>query len=83
MLSGIFIFATSAATLKSDTVSIGLPAVLTKYVTGVPDLHRPGYEYPPYREAVDFQYDVHTASSDAYRQRQRPESTSSRSSGRS
>jgi HEAT repeat protein len=25
----------------------------------VPDLHRPGYEYPPYREAVDFKYDVH------------------------
>ncbi|HTB96340.1 MAG TPA: HEAT repeat domain-containing protein [Terracidiphilus sp.] len=46
-------------TLKSDTVSIGLPAVLTKYVTGVPDLHRPGYEYSPYREAVDFKYDVH------------------------
>ena len=46
-------------TLKADTVSIGLPAVLTKYVTGVPDLHRPGYEYPPYREAVDFKYDVH------------------------
>ena len=21
--------------------------------------HRPGYEYPPYREAVDFKYDVH------------------------
>jgi hypothetical protein len=45
--------------LKSNTVSIGLPAVLTKYVAGVPDLHRPGYEYPPYREAVDFKYDVH------------------------
>ena len=45
--------------LKADTVSIGLPAVLTKYVTGVPDLHRPGYEYPPYRETVDFKYDVH------------------------
>ena len=45
--------------LKADTVSIGLPAVLTKYITGVPDLHRPGYEYPPYREAVDFKYDVH------------------------
>jgi HEAT repeat protein len=44
--------------LKADTVSIGLPAVLTKYVAGVPDLHRPGYEYPPYREAVDFKYDV-------------------------
>lgn len=45
--------------VKADTVSIGLPAVLTKYVTGVPDLHRPGYEYPPYRETVDFKYDVH------------------------
>jgi HEAT repeat protein len=47
--------------LKSNTVSIGLPAVLTKYVAGVPDLHRPGYEYPPYREAVDFKYDVHNS----------------------
>ncbi|QNI33963.1 hypothetical protein H7849_08665 [Alloacidobacterium dinghuense] len=45
--------------LKSDTVSIGLPTVLTKYVAGVPDLHRPDYEYPPYREAVDFKYDAH------------------------
>jgi HEAT repeat protein len=46
-------------TLKADTVSIGLPAVLTKYVEGVPDLHRSDYEYTPYREAVDFKYDVH------------------------
>ncbi len=45
--------------LKENQVSIGLPAVLTKYVAGVPDLHRPGYEYSPYREAVDFKYDVH------------------------
>jgi HEAT repeat protein len=45
--------------LKPDTVSIGLPAVLTKYVSGVPDLHLPGYEYPPYRETVNFKYDVH------------------------
>jgi HEAT repeat protein len=44
--------------LKANTVSIGLPAVLTKYVVGVPDLHRPGYEYPPYRETVNFKYDV-------------------------
>jgi hypothetical protein len=29
--------------LKADTVSIGLPAVLTKYVSGVPDLHVSGY----------------------------------------
>ncbi len=45
--------------LKANAVSIGLPAVLTQYVPGVPDLHRPGYEYPPYRETVDFKYDVH------------------------
>jgi HEAT repeat protein len=45
--------------LKQGTVSIGLPAVLTKYVEGVPDLQVPGYEYPPYRETVDFKYDVH------------------------
>jgi HEAT repeat protein len=45
--------------VKSDTVSIGLPAVLTRYVEGVPDLHRPGYDYPPYRETVSFKYDVH------------------------
>jgi HEAT repeat protein len=45
--------------VKADTVSIGLPAVLTKYVSGVPDLHLAGYEYPPYRETVNFKYDVH------------------------
>lgn len=45
--------------VNAKTVEIGLPAVLTKYVSGVPDLHRPGYEYPPYRETVDFKYDVH------------------------
>ena len=44
--------------LKENQVSIGLPAVLTKYVPGVPDLHRPGYEYSPYRETVDFKYSV-------------------------
>ena len=45
--------------VKENTVSIGLPAVLTQYVRGVPDLHVPGYEYPPYRETVNFKYDVH------------------------
>jgi HEAT repeat protein len=45
--------------LKANTVSISLPAVFTKYVSGVPDLHQPGYEYPPYRETVDFHYDIH------------------------
>jgi len=44
--------------LKEGQVSIGLPAVLTKYIPGVPDLHRPGYEYSPYRETVDFKYNV-------------------------
>ncbi len=44
--------------VKANTVSIELPAVLTKYVTGVPDLHREGYEYSPYRETVNFRYDV-------------------------
>ena len=45
--------------VKENTVAIGLPAVLTQYVRGVPDLHVPGYDYPPYREAVNFKYDVH------------------------
>ena len=45
--------------VKENTVSIGLPDVFTKYVSGVTDLHRPGYEYPPYRETVNFKYDVH------------------------
>jgi hypothetical protein len=40
-------------------VAIALPAVFTKYVTGVPDLHLPGYIYPPYRDTIDFRYDVH------------------------
>ena len=44
--------------LKENQVAIGLPAVLTKYVPGVPDLHQPGYEYSPYRETVDFKYSV-------------------------
>ncbi len=44
--------------LKANTVAISLPAVFTKYVSGVPDLHEPGYEYPPYRETADFHYDV-------------------------
>ena len=45
--------------VKENTVSIGLPDVFTKYVSGVTNLHRPGYEYPPYRETVNFKYDVH------------------------
>ena len=45
--------------VNEGTVAIALPSVLTQYVVGVPDLHRPGYEYPPYREAVNFRYDAH------------------------
>jgi HEAT repeat protein len=45
--------------LKEGQVSIALPAVFTKYVSGVPDLHVPGYEYQPYRDTADFHYDVH------------------------
>ena len=44
--------------LKANTVAISLPAVFTRYVSGVPDLHQPGYEYPPYRETADFRYDI-------------------------
>ncbi|MDQ2843329.1 MAG: hypothetical protein M3Y72_20280 [Acidobacteriota bacterium] len=45
--------------LKEGQVSVALPAVFTKYVSGVPELHVPGYEYPPYRDTADFHYDVH------------------------
>lgn len=45
--------------LKQGQVSVALPAVFTKYVSGVPDLHVPGYEYQPYRDTADFHYDVH------------------------
>ena len=44
--------------LKANTVAISLPAVFTRYVSGVPELHQPGYEYPPYRETADFRYDI-------------------------
>jgi hypothetical protein len=47
--------------LSANTVSIVLPAVFAKYVEGVPDLHRAGYEYQPYRDTVDFRYDVHNS----------------------
>ncbi len=45
--------------LKEGQVEIALPAVFTRYLSGVPDLHVPGYEYPPYRDTADFHYDVH------------------------
>jgi hypothetical protein len=44
--------------LKKGQVAIALPSVFTKYVTGVPELHVPGYEYPPYRDTADFHYDA-------------------------
>ena len=49
----------SLPTVTADTVAVALPRVRANYVPGVPDLHRPGYEYPPYRETVDFRYDIH------------------------
>ena len=45
--------------LKKGQVSVALPAVFTKYVSGVPDLHVPGYDYQPYRDTANFRYDVH------------------------
>lgn len=45
--------------LEKGQVAVALPAVFTKYVAGVPDLHATGYEYPPYRDTADFHYDVH------------------------
>ena len=45
--------------LKKGQVSVALPAVFTKYVSGVPELHVPGYDYQPYRDTADFHYDVH------------------------
>ncbi len=45
--------------LKAGQVSVALPSVFAKYVSGVPDLHVPGYEYQPYRDTADFRYDVH------------------------
>jgi HEAT repeat protein len=44
--------------MKQDQVSVALPAVFTKYVSGVPDLHVSGYEYQPYRDTADFHYDI-------------------------
>jgi HEAT repeat protein len=45
--------------LKQGQVSVALPAVFTRYVSGVPELHVPGYEYQPYRDTADFHYDIH------------------------
>jgi HEAT repeat protein len=44
--------------LKAGQVAVALPAVFTKYVSGVPELHVPGYEYAPYRDTADFRYSV-------------------------
>ncbi len=45
--------------MKQGQVSVALPAVFTKYVSGVPELHVPGYDYPPYRDTAEFHYDIH------------------------
>jgi HEAT repeat protein len=47
--------------LKKGQVAVSLPAVFTKYVSGVPELHESGYLYPPYRDTADFRYDVHNS----------------------
>jgi hypothetical protein len=43
---------------EKTTFQINLPPVYNQYVAGVPDLHRAGYDYPPYRDAASFRYDV-------------------------
>ena len=43
---------------ENASFQINLPAVFGQYVPGVPDLHRPGYEYTPYRQAANFKYDI-------------------------
>jgi HEAT repeat protein len=45
--------------LKEGQVSVALPAVFTRYISGVPELHVAGYEYQPYRDTAEFSYDVH------------------------
>jgi HEAT repeat protein len=47
--------------LKAGQVAVALPAVFVKYLSGVPELHVPGYEYQPYRDTADFHYDVHNS----------------------
>ena len=45
--------------LKEGQVAVAFPRCSSKYVSGVPDLHLPGYDYPPYRDTADFKYDLH------------------------
>ncbi len=47
--------------LKEGQVAVALPAVFVQYVSGVPGLHLPGYEYPPYRDTAEFKYDLHNS----------------------
>ena len=47
--------------LKQGQVAVALPAVFVQYVSGVPGLHLPGYDYPPYRDTADFHYDLHNS----------------------
>jgi hypothetical protein len=43
---------------EKSSFQINLPAVFSQYVPGVPDLHRQGYDYRPYRDAAGFKYDI-------------------------
>jgi len=47
--------------LEEGQVAVALPAVFVKYVSGVPGLHLPGYDYPPYRDTAEFKYDLHNS----------------------
>ena len=59
ILTALWDFHTRHMALPENTsFQINLPAVFSQYVPGVPDLHRPGYEYSPYRAAASFKYDL-------------------------
>jgi HEAT repeats len=59
VLTALWDFHTRHMAIPDDkTLQINLPAVFTQYVASLPDLHRAGYDYTPYREAAKFRYDV-------------------------
>ena len=45
-----------AALPRTHGYEVELPAVNIEFVAGLPDLHREGFDYPPYREAARFAY---------------------------
>ena len=59
ILTALWDFHTRHMALPENTsFQINLPAVFSQYVPGVPDLHRAGYDYSPYRAAANFKYDL-------------------------